>query len=124
MGGPLLVARPSLWPVVDDGEQRERFAYALREAMRVARLTPPKLAERLDVAPKTVNRWVNAETLPNIMMIVPLAKALGVRPELVYDPPERPEYPISEYLVRVAADQGVAEGIQRSRRPRPADEDA
>lgn len=109
---------PSLWPVVDDAEQRERFAYALREAMRVAKLTPPKLAERLDVAPKTVNRWVNAETLPNIMMVLPLARALGVKPELVYDPPDRPDYPISEYLVRVAGEAAIAEGIARTRRPR------
>lgn len=118
MGSARVQTQPSLWPVVDDAEQRERFAYALREAMRAARLTPPKLADKLEVAPKTVNRWVNAETLPNVMMVVPLSKALGVKPELVYDPPERPAYPISEYLVRVAAEQGIAEGVSRARRPR------
>lgn len=63
-----------------------------------------------------VNRWVNAETLPNIMMVAPLARALGVKPELVYDPPERPEYPISDYLVRVAGEAAIAEGISRARR--------
>jgi len=124
MGDTVWTPQPSLWAVVDDAEQRERFAYALREAMRVTGLTPPKLADRLEVAAKTVNRWVNAETLPNIMMVVPLARALGVKPELVYDPPERPDYPISEYLVRATGEAAIAEGIERSRRPRPESEDA
>lgn len=121
VGGRPRTVTPTLWPVVDDAEQRERFAYALREAMREARLTPPKLAARLDVAAKTVNRWVNAETLPNVMMVKPLAEALGVRPELVYDPPERPEYPLSEYLIQTELQTAVEEGLRRSRRPRSGD---
>lgn len=119
MGGRPRTAEPTLWPVVDDAEQRERFAYALREAMRAANLTPPKLAAKIDVAAKTVNRWVNGETLPNVMMVKPLAEALGVRPELVYDPPERPDYPLSEYLLQTELQSAVAEGLKRARRPRP-----
>ena len=122
MGGRPHTDAPTLWPVVDDAEQRERFAYALREAMRERELTPPKLAAKIDVAAKTVNRWVNGETLPNVMMVKPLAEALGVRPELVYDPPQRPDYPLSEYLLRTELETAVAEGLRRSRRPRPGDE--
>lgn len=115
---PSASARPSLWAVEDDAEQRERFAYALREAMRAAKLTPPKLAARLDVAPKTVNRWLNGQALPNVMMVRPLADALDVRPELIYDPPDRPDYPLSEYLLRRAGEAGVEEGLRHARRPR------
>lgn len=122
MGGHPRTAQPTFWAVGDDAEQRERFAYALREAMREARLTPPKLAAKLDVAAKTVNRWVNAETLPNVMMVRPLSEALGVRPELIYDPPERPTYPLSEYLVRAELETAVEEGLRRARRQRPAPE--
>lgn len=122
MGGRPRTVEPTLWPVVDDAEQRERFAYALREAMRAVGLTPPKLAAKIDVAAKTVNRWVNGDSLPNVMMVKPLAEALGVRPELVYDPPERPDYPLSEYLLATELHSAVAEGLKRARRPRPTRE--
>src|SRR5688572_7618888 len=94
MTGHPRVTELTFWTVANDAEQRERFAYALREAMRASGLTPPKLAAKLDVAAKTVNRWVNAESLPNVMMVLPLAEALGVRPELIFNPPERPTYPL------------------------------
>lgn len=95
-----------------------RLAYAIREAMRAADLTPPKLAARLDVDPKTVNRWINGETVPNALTVRPLADALGVSPMLFVDPPPVPEYPLAEYLVRQATSEGVEEGIQRARGPR------
>lgn len=122
MGGRPRESVPTLWDMVDDAEQRERFAYALREAMREAGLTPPKLAAKIDVAPKTVNRWVNGQSMPNVMMVKPLAAALGVRPELVYDPPERPDYPLSEYLLQTELGSAVEEGLRRARRPRPGQE--
>lgn len=92
-----------------------RLAYAIREAMRAADLTPPKLAARLDVDPKTVNRWINGETVPNALTVRPLADALGVSPMLFVDPPPVPEYPLAEYLVRQTIQEGTEEGLRRAR---------
>lgn len=86
--------------------------------MEAAGLTPPKLAARLDVAPKTVNRWVNGEAVPSALSIRPLADALGVSPMLFVDPPPVPEYPLAEYLVRQATQEGQEEGLRRARGPR------
>lgn len=87
--------------------------------MDAAKLTPPKLAAKMGVAPKTVNRWINGEAVPSALSIRPLADALGVSPMLFVDPPAVPEYPLAEYLVRSTTAEGVEEGIQRARRPNP-----
>lgn len=106
---------PSLHVVTDDKDAGTRLAYAIREAMRAADLTPPKLAAKLTVDPKTVNRWINGETVPNALTIRPLADALGVSPMLFVDPPPVPEYPLAEYLVRQATQDGLEEGLRRAR---------
>ena len=41
-------------------------------------LTQEQLAERLGVSNKTISKWETAKGLPDIMLIEPLAKALGV----------------------------------------------
>jgi len=43
-------------------------------------------------------------------MTKPLAKALGVAPEFLLDPPAVPDYRPSEYLVRQARAEGLEEG--------------
>lgn len=111
-------AGPSVHAVADETEAQRRLARAIQEAMDAAKLTPPKLAAKLGVAPKTVNRWVNGEAVPSALSIRPLADALGVSPMLFVDPPPVPEYPLAEYLVRQATSEGVEEGIQRARGPR------
>lgn len=70
----------------DKSEPKQRFAYALTAAMKAAHIKAPGLAARLNVAPKTVNRWVNGDALPNILMVTPLAEALSVDPSYLYDP--------------------------------------
>lgn len=78
----------------------------------------PDLAKAMGREPGTVDRWANGKSVPNIFQVQPLAAALGVKPELIFDPPRVPDYPLSEYLVREAAAAGVEEGLRRPRRPR------
>ena len=59
--------------------------------------------------------------MPDILTTKELAKALGVKPEFLFDPPAVPPYPFDEYLVSEATAAGTEEGIQKSRRrPRRA----
>lgn len=106
--------------LVDDqeAEMRRRFAYALRAAMAQKGWKAPDLARAINRDASTVSRWEQEKNVPNIFMLKQLAAALGVKPEFLYDPPAVPDYPISEYLVREATEDAVAEGAQRARRPR------
>lgn len=114
----------SLALVDGDAEMQRRLAYAIRAAMTAKGWKPPDLARALNRDPSTVTRWVNGESVPNLLMTKPLADALEVRPEFLLDPPPVPEYPLSEYLVREAGAQAVAEGVQQGRRRRRAAGDA
>jgi transcriptional regulator with XRE-family HTH domain len=107
-----------------DAEMQRRLAYAIQAAMAVKGWKAPDLARALGRDPSTVNRWVNGESVPNLFMVKQIAEALDVRPELVYDPPPVPDYPLSEYLVRREGALSVAEGAARARRPRRASGDA
>jgi transcriptional regulator with XRE-family HTH domain len=105
--------------VADETDAQRRLARAIQEAMDAAKLTPPKLAAKLGVAPKTVNRWVNGEAVPSALSIRPLADALGVSPMLFVDPPPVPEYPLEEYLVRRTGSEAIEEGLRRARGSAP-----
>ena len=110
----------SLALVDSDAEMRRRFAYALRAAMAAKDWKVPDLARALGRDPGTVDRWANGRAVPNLFHVKAIAEALGVRPELLYDPPPVPDYPLSEYLVQQEAAVGVSEGLQRARRQRRA----
>lgn len=75
----------------------------------------PDLARTLGRDPGTVDRWANGKSVPNLFMVKRLAEALGVRPEFLYDPPPVPDYPLSEYLVRQATEQGIAHAVAEDR---------
>jgi hypothetical protein len=62
--------------------------------------------------------------VPTLLMTKPLAKALGVAPEFLLDPPAVPDYRPSEYLVRQARAEGLEEGVWRAGRSRRRDADA
>jgi len=96
---------------------RRRFAFALRAAMAAKGWKAPDLAREIHRDPSTVSRWVDEKGLPNILVTKDLAAALGVRPELLFDPPAVPDYPLSEYLVRGEVAAGLEEGIERDRQP-------
>jgi transcriptional regulator with XRE-family HTH domain len=87
--------------VVTDAEMKDRLAYAIRAAMAAhePKLTPPELAKRVKRDPSTVLRWVDGESVPNLLMTLALANALGVKPELLYDPPPVPPYPLADYVL-------------------------
>lgn len=114
----------SLGLVDTDAELQRRLAYAIRAAMTAKGWKAPDLARTLKRDASTVSRWVNGESVPNLLMTKALAEALDVRPELLYDPPPVPDYPLSEYLVRQAGAAGVEEGIGQGRRRRRAAGDA
>jgi hypothetical protein len=101
-----------------DVERKDRLAFAIRAAMgkRSAQeiadaMTPRKSKE-------TVARWARGSTIPSALDIGPLARALGVRSELLVDPPAMPSYPLSEYLVDEAVAVGQVQGRGLARRPR------
>jgi transcriptional regulator with XRE-family HTH domain len=108
-------------PVLPDKERRDRLAFAIRAAMGgrsaqdVASVIQPKRSK------ETIGRWARGETVPSALDIAPLAQALGVRIELLIDPPPIPTYPLSEYLVEQAVQAAVERGRRRAHRPQ-ADE--
>src|SRR5207253_6059068 len=60
---------------------------ALRRAIRVAGLTRPELAERLQVDQKTVERWISTGRLPHPRHRAAVASTLGVEESALWSPP-------------------------------------
>lgn len=100
-----------------DVDRRERLRYAIKQA--IGTRTAQDVADAMDPkrSKETVSRWARGETVPSALDVGPLARALGVRPDLFVDPPELPVYPLADYLVDQAVAAGVAEGRKRSRQP-------
>ena len=62
----------------------QRMGAFLRQLRCEQDVTQEALAERLGVSARTVSRWENGTTMPDLVMVVELAKAFGVSiPELV-----------------------------------------
>ena len=101
--------------VVPDKERRDRLAFAIRAAM--AGRTAQDIADVMTPrrSKETIARWARGETVPSALDVGPLAAALGVRAELLIDPPGVPSYPLAEYLVDGAIEVGRREG--RTREP-------
>ena len=97
--------------------RKERLGFAIRAAMRAAGLTQEELATTLGKSTTTVGRWVRGDTVPNALEVGPLASALQVSPLLFIDPPDVPDYPINEYRVRQATEEGQARAIRGARLP-------
>lgn len=117
---------PRLRVVEGQDDAGKRLARAIQEAVDAAarrreEQTPDTvrwLAPLVSVSTKTVSRWMNGEAVPDALQLRPLADALGVSPMLFVDPPPVPEYPLAEYLVRQATQEGQEEGLRRARGPR------
>ena len=107
----------------DDTGAGPRLARAIAEAIAAKAKTrgldvpayTKELAPVMSVSTKTVSRWMSGEAVPDALQLRPLADALGVSPMLFVDPPPVPEYPLAEYLVREATQEGVEEGLRRGR---------
>ena len=103
----------SLMLVLGETEQRERFAYALQQALMARSMSERQLAGHLGIDPRKVASWRKAKTLPTYYETLALAKLLGVSEELFRNPPPVPEpayYPIQDYLTG-AVDRGLAQGL-------------
>jgi ribosome-binding protein aMBF1 (putative translation factor) len=100
-------------------DRRERLAFAIATAMRRQGLTPPKLAAKLGKSKETVRRWRDGDAVPSMLEVAPLAEALGVNPIYLINPPEVPEYPLDEYLVRETVDHAVEEAAAEDRQRPP-----
>lgn len=92
----------SLLLVLGEAERRDRFAYALQEALRARGMSERQLAVKLGVDPRKIARWRNAKAVPDYYETLALAETLGVREDLFRNPPAvpvPPVYPIGEYLI-------------------------
>jgi transcriptional regulator with XRE-family HTH domain len=103
---------------MNDKERRDRLSFAIRAAM--GDRSAQQIADAMEPhrSKETISRWARGETIPSALDVEPLARALGVKPELLVSPPELPAYPLAEYLVADAVAAGAAEGRERARRPR------
>jgi len=85
--------------MLTDVERKERLGYAIREAMRRRRLTPPKLGKQVGRSGETIRRWMAGTNAPSVLELGALAEALGVDPLYLVNPPPVPEYPLDDYLL-------------------------
>ena len=120
--------RASLMLMVGEKERRDRFGYALREALTARGMSERQLAQKLEVDPRQVARWRTGKGLPDLYQTQAIASVLRVSEELFRNPPpvpEPPTYPIEDYLLEVtdreravaeqAADVAVDEALERPR---------
>lgn len=110
----------SLQSVENDAEKQRRLAFAITAALTEKGWGHADLARALGISKATAGRWAKGDTVPNLLWAKPLADALEVRPELLMEPPPVPvtDYPLSEYLVRRATEQGAADAEARAPRRR------
>jgi transcriptional regulator with XRE-family HTH domain len=97
----------TLSAVLDDPTRRARLAYAIRSARDRRKLTPPQLAERLNVGRGTVNKWESGEQVPSLLMLGPLCDALGVDANLFAVLPPIPAWEGETYLMDDPADRAA-----------------
>lgn len=104
--------------MVDDMARSEKFAYALREAMKARGISADELATLMNRGRRTIYRWTEGKGAPTVLEAGPLSKVLGVHPMLFIDPPDIPEppvYPLAEFLLP-EAQAGFDEGVRRAQR--------
>lgn len=125
---PELVVWTSLWGrslpyVMSEAEQKNRFSYALRRAMRERGASSRAVAKKLEVDPRRIATWLEGKSLPNLYESQALAAALKVDETLFRDPPEvpppppEPYYPIERYLLESGAAEGRHRATKRLEQP-------
>lgn len=125
----------SLVLMLGETERRERFAYALQQALKRQGVSERALAKALGVDPRRIASFRTGKVLPDLYETMAIARELKVKEELFRDPPPvpaPPAYPIEDYLLG-AVDRGAERGQSdepppagdepgpsgRTRRPRP-----
>ena len=63
----------------------EKFGLFVTELRKKKNLTQKDLAEKLYVSDKTVSKWERGLSMPNVVLLIPIADAvkLGVRDEVM-----------------------------------------
>jgi len=92
----------SLILMVGEAERRDRFSYALQQALIARRMSERQLAKQVGVDPRKVARWRSGRGLPDLYETQALVVALRVSEELFRNPPPVPEppvYPIERYML-------------------------
>lgn len=108
--------------MVGEAERRDRFGYALQQALAARKMSERQLAMQLGIDPRRVAAWRLGRRLPDLYETQELVSILRVDEELFRNPPpvpEPPPYPIEQYLLE-AVDRGARQGLSD---PLPDDED-
>jgi transcriptional regulator with XRE-family HTH domain len=104
---------PSFMLMLGEQERRDRFGYALSQALRVRKTSERELAKALGIDARQVAKWRSGKGLPDIYTTRAIERELRLNPKLFEDPPpvpKPPEYPIEDYLLG-AIDEGVQRGL-------------
>lgn len=112
----------SLVLMIGETERRERFGYALQEALAARDKSERQLAAHLKVDARQVAKWRSGRGLPDIYQTRMIEAFLRISERLFAEPPpvpKPPHYPIEDYLLD-AVDEGARRGL---RDPDPDDED-
>jgi transcriptional regulator with XRE-family HTH domain len=99
--------------MVGEKERRDRFGYALQQALTARGMSERQLAQRLEIDPRQVARWRTGKGLPDLYQTQALVAVLRVSEELFRNPPpvpEPPAYPIEDYLLD-AVERGAAAAL-------------
>lgn len=113
----------SLMLMLGEQERRDRFGYALQEALKARQMSERQLAAHVGVDARRIARWRSGQDLPDIYQTQAIVEALRVSEDLFRDPPavpKPPEYPIERYLLE-AASRGARRGQLGPRQDRPDD---
>lgn len=68
------------------------FGRDLSRLITHKRLTPPKLANAMNVNTATVYSWISGRTMPTVIMLLRLAAALNVEPAFLLDLVQESDY--------------------------------
>jgi transcriptional regulator with XRE-family HTH domain len=107
--------------MVGEKERRDRFGYALQQALTARGISERQLAQRLGVDQRQVARWRTGRGLPDLYQTQALVAVLRVSEDLFRNPPPvptPPAYPIEDYLLD-AVERGAAQGLSDEARDPP-----
>ena len=62
--------------VFDDNQEMKRFLYKFRRMLTIKNVTQEELAKMIGVSRITINRYYTGESIPNILTMVKITKAL------------------------------------------------
>ena len=61
-----------------DSINNEKFGRFLAEVRKEKQMTQKDLADKLFVSDKTVSKWERGNSMPNVILLIPLAEVLGI----------------------------------------------